>query len=265
MPSASPTPWPLARADLDGFELAGSRPLPCLLLHGFTAAPTEMRPLADALAARGFRVSVPRLPGHGTDVEELARIRPAEWIEAAERALDAIAGSGGRALVAGQSMGGLLALLLAARRPARVAAVATLAAPLWFADPRARALAALLRFTPLARVVRFVPKAPSAIPEDRREKHFTYTRFPVRGILGLSEVMRLARKALPDVKAPLLVLHGTLDRTAPPRSAPIVLREAGSLRKTLFEVEGSRHVMTWDLQSEQVCARVAEFFGEIGQ
>src|SRR5207248_6534196 len=122
-----PRPWPLARPDLDAIALPGSRPTPCVLLHGFTAAPSEMRPLAEALARAGYPVRVPRLPGHGTSVEELALTPPGAWLEAAEAAL--LAAPPG-ALLAGQSMEGLLALLLAARHPSRVGGVATLAAPL---------------------------------------------------------------------------------------------------------------------------------------
>src|SRR5436309_331310 len=60
---------------VDAFSLPGSRPLGCLLVHGFTGTPEEMRPLGEALAARGFPVHAVRLAGHGTDVAELARTR----------------------------------------------------------------------------------------------------------------------------------------------------------------------------------------------
>src|SRR5690349_18500126 len=110
--AAAPPPWPLARADLEGFGSVGTRPFGCLLLHGFTAAPSEMRPLAESLAAAGFGVRVPRLPGHGTHVEELALARPSDWLEAAEADLARLADRG-PVFVAGQSMGALLAILLA--------------------------------------------------------------------------------------------------------------------------------------------------------
>src|SRR5256885_14246546 len=63
----------------EGFALAGSRPLGCLLIHGFTATPDEMRPLGEALAARGFPVRAVRLAGHGTEVADLAGTRWTDW------------------------------------------------------------------------------------------------------------------------------------------------------------------------------------------
>lgn len=259
----NPRRWPLARPDLEGFALAGTRSVPCLLLHGFTASPVEVRPLGDALAGAGFPVRGIRLPGHGTHVEELATTGPAAWIEAAESALDELAAAPGvrGVAVAGQSMGGLIALILAARRPQKVVAVASLAAPLWFLDRRARLLVPVFKWTPfLDRVVRFVPRGPSAIPEDRKALHFTYDRFTTRGIVGLSGMMKEAWRRLPQVKAPLLVAHGALDATAPPQSADRIVARAGSESKEKAAFSGSRHVLTMDVEADQVCARVVEFF-----
>ena len=43
-----------------------------LVLHGFTGCPQSMRGLAQALAAAGFAVELPLLPGHGTAVDVLS-------------------------------------------------------------------------------------------------------------------------------------------------------------------------------------------------
>ena len=256
-----PRTWPLARPDLDSFETNGSKPVQCLLLHGFTASPMEMKPLADALRDAGFPVRVLRLPGHGTSDEDLALRTPDEWIGAADDAL-ATMSARGPVFLAGQSMGGLISLLLAAAYPERVAAIASLAAPLWFGDVRARILIPLLRWTPLGRFLRYVPKGPSAIPAENLAFHFTYTRFPTAAVVGLDDVMKRARRALPTVKAPLLVLHGAHDRTAPPVSARRIVALAGSAQKRHEELAGSRHVLTWDVEAKLVCEKVVRFFEE---
>lgn len=260
LPAEMSTPartWPLARPDVDGFELGdGPRPK-CLLLHGLTASPAEVRPLATKLSEAGFPVRALRLPGHGTSDEELHATSPSEWARAAEDALKSFAEP---VLLAGCSMGGLLALRLAAEYPDRVRAVATLGAPLWFGDRRARILIPLLRWTPLGRMVRFLPKGPSQIPEENRRLHFTYQRFPVRGILGLADLMKEALRFLPKVRAPLLVLHGTNDATAPFVSARRIVALAASEVKELAEMKNSRHVLTYDIEAEDVCRRVVAFF-----
>ena len=46
-----------------------------LCLHGFSNTPYEMRPVAEALAARGYHVRAPAMAGHATRPEELAHTR----------------------------------------------------------------------------------------------------------------------------------------------------------------------------------------------
>ena len=44
-----------------------------LLCHGFTGNPSSLRPWAEAIAAAGHTVHLPRLPGHGTSWQDMAR------------------------------------------------------------------------------------------------------------------------------------------------------------------------------------------------
>src|SRR5438477_5580237 len=92
------------------FVRGGPRGVLCL--HGFTGTPFEVRPLAEALAARGFTVSAPALAGHCGTLDELACTGWPDWLASAEQALDRLlAEVGGRPVaVAGFSLGGLLAL-----------------------------------------------------------------------------------------------------------------------------------------------------------
>ena len=94
-----------------------------LVLHGFTGSPHSMRPLAEAFAAAGFTVELPRLPGHGTTVEDMAGYRFDDWAAAAEAAYADLAARCGQVVVAGLSMGGTLALRLAADHPEIAGAV----------------------------------------------------------------------------------------------------------------------------------------------
>src|SRR5580704_7049564 len=89
-------------------------PVGVLVLHGFTGNPTSMRALAEALAEAGYAVELPRLPGHGTAVEDMLPTRWVDWSGAAEAAFADLAGRCAKVAVAGLSMGGTLAAWLAA-------------------------------------------------------------------------------------------------------------------------------------------------------
>ncbi|MEJ7707949.1 MAG: alpha/beta fold hydrolase [Nocardioidaceae bacterium] len=80
-----------------------------------------MRPWAEHLAAAGFTVSLPRLPGHGSTWQDLNRTRWQDWYAEVCRALDELMATCDEVMVAGLSMGGCLALRLAEKRPAEVA------------------------------------------------------------------------------------------------------------------------------------------------
>jgi carboxylesterase len=90
-----------------------------LVLHGFTGSPVSMRPLAEALAEAGFAVELPRLPGHGTSVEDMVETGWDDWLAEAERALEAVQARtpDGRVVVVGLSMGGALTAALAQGHP----------------------------------------------------------------------------------------------------------------------------------------------------
>ena len=96
---------------------AAGGPAGALCLHGFTGNPSSMRGLAEAFAAAGFSVELPRLPGHGTTVEEMKGTSWADWTAEVEAAYQRLAARTERVVVAGLSMGGSLSLWTALQHP----------------------------------------------------------------------------------------------------------------------------------------------------
>src|SRR5213080_266698 len=84
-----------------------------LVLHGFTGNPQSMRGLAKAFAAAGFAVELPRLPGHGTAIEDMLETDWRDWSGAAESAYEKLTARCNKVVVGGLSMGGTLTLWLA--------------------------------------------------------------------------------------------------------------------------------------------------------
>ena len=94
----------------------GTGEIGVLMIHGFTGSPASMKPIGVALAAQGLRVEGIRLPGHGTSISDLRNRRWAEWIDEASRGLDRLRAGCATVVVFAQSMGGAVALHLAATR-----------------------------------------------------------------------------------------------------------------------------------------------------
>lgn len=241
----------------DPFELAGDdRGVLCI--HGFTGTPHDVRFLGESLTQRGMSVSGIALPGHATRIEDLEPITRADWTDAVTAAYDALAARCRRVAVVGQSMGGLLALHLATRRP--VAAVASLAAPLWL-EGIARIVARSATRGVLRGRVRFLPKlgGPDVRDADERRINPSYRAFPARALGELLELMELVDAALPDVRAPLLVLHGRQDHTAPVASAHRIAARAAAGELRLRILPRSYHLIANDVERTVVAAEVGHF------
>lgn len=195
------------------FTASASKPngAAVLLLHGFTGSPWEMRPLADAFVERGYHVHVPRLPGHGTQPEAMAWVTHRDWEQAADDALLSLSGYR-QVFIAGLSMGALLGLILAARHPQLVKGL-VLMAPAWRFKAWDVRLSRFLRFGAFSWLGhKYVPKHTTDIEDfEARAQAPVMGRFPVGRLNDLFIVQEHARKCLPDVVAPTLVVASYQD------------------------------------------------------
>lgn len=227
-----------------------------LLLHGFAGTPPELRRLGEHMAANGWRCDAPALAGHATTPEDLQRTTWRDWAASAQEALDRLASECDEVVVAGQSMGGSMALHLAAHDD-RIRAVATLAAPLWLSDWRVRLL-------PVARyVVRWdIVRGDIDLywPEAVHEL-YSYGRRPTSAIQQLNAFVGVVRRELALVRQPVLVLHGGRDQVIDPRNAADI--ERGLVCSALVErhtYPRSGHGMSVDVDRDDINRRVLEWF-----
>lgn len=244
----------------DPFDLDGDdRGVVCV--HGFTGTPFEMRFLGERLHRAGFTVRGLQLPGHGTTVAELDRTTWYDWAGAVDAEIDDLKRRCRRVAVVGQSLGGLLALHAAARRD-DLAAVASLAAPLWLAGLGGR----LARWTapggPLHGRVTQVPKLGGSDVRCRKARAMnpSYRAVPMAALGSLCAFMRVVDAELPAVRTPLLVVHARRDHTAPVASAArIAARASGRPLRTRI-LDDSFHLVTIDVERDVVAAEVSTFF-----
>ena len=59
-------------------------PTGCLLIHGFTGTPREMRWMGEYLSKKGFTVLGVRLAGHATSPEDMRRSSWRDWVASIE-------------------------------------------------------------------------------------------------------------------------------------------------------------------------------------
>lgn len=225
------------------------------LCHGFTGEPAGIAPWAQALRAAGFRVATPLLPGHGTSVEDLSRVPWKHWYDAYEAAYLELASECGTVVAAGLSMGGALALRLAAHHP--VAAVAVVNPALVVDDPRSH----------FSAVLRHVKKTAPGIRNDIKrpgQDEGGYDLVPVAAAHELKLLFRDTVAALPRATAPLLVFRSTVGHAVPSeRSVGAIMARYGGADIRLVRLTNSYHVATLDNDAETIFTRSVEFIHEM--
>jgi carboxylesterase len=224
-----------------------------LLVHGFSATPWEMRPLAEVLARQGFACLAVRLPGHGTVPEDLARRRWEEWSAAVVAGYDRLAPHFPRVYAAGLSTGALLTALLARQRP--LAGMVLLSPYLRLQH----------RLAPFAGWLRFVKPYQRRTLSDAAALHY-YTRRPLAGVHQINRLLRHLSPQLEEIRVPVLALHGEGDEVVNIDSGRLLVERLGSTVKR-YQRFGPDvpHVLTSPKNPslETVLAMIADFLREV--
>ncbi len=250
-------------AETGPFEL-GQGDDACLLVHGFTGTPWDVRPLGEGLAGLGYYVRAVRLPGHG-DAGALAQVTHRDWEQAVEDALLSL-GNFRHVFVAGLSMGALLALMLAARHPDRVHGLALLSPALRLRDPKLRLARWLRRWPVLQIAAPRIRKRGTDIDDPReREKAPLLAYIPTARLEDLWTIQDAARAALPQVQAPALIAVSRQDHVIDARGTGRELARSlsSSPMVRFIELPEGAHVMTRDRGRALLIDEVAQFFARL--
>ncbi len=232
------------RPGAEPFDHAGG-PVGVLLCHGFTGSPQTLRGWAEYLAGQGLTVSLPRLPGHGTRWQDLARTSDHDWYTEVDAAFAALASRCEQTFVFGLSMGGCLALRLAETHGSAVHGL-VLVNPSLAPDTR------LFLFAPvLKHVLRSLPGIASDIKKPGA-REVGYDRVPVRAAATLPRLWGTTVKHLGDVTQPVLVYRSATDHVVGPASMRVLLSGLPEGQVTVRECASSYHVATLDHDAQAI-------------
>jgi len=225
-----------------------------LMIHGFTGSAAHMRLIGEELHAQGFTVKGINLPGHATEMMDMANYHWQDWLRAAKEAFIELKEKCRYVSVAGLSMGGVLTMLLAEQMD--VTAAAPISAP----------TAVVQKELPLAGVASLFVKTIMWGDDSHRRKlmnmdyHYGYAGFPTRSGADLYKLMIMARKNLHAITCPILAVQSHADETIAPESAETIMAGVSSEKKGILWLEMVPHVCTISPEYKRIAREIGELF-----
>jgi carboxylesterase len=226
-------------------------PIGVVLSHGFTGTPASLRDWAEHLAAAGYSVRLPRLPGHGTDWRDANATKWPDWYGEVEQAYTDLAGRCEQVFAFGLSMGGTLVTRLAELHPEVAGLV--LVNPSYGTD----------RFdAKFARYLAWAMPSRASIGGDIKKPgppEPAYDRTPVKAFVSLQDLWKVVIADLDKVRAPILMLRSRIDHVVEASSGRLLIARATSTTVREVILEDSYHVATMDNDAPLIFDSSVEF------
>jgi esterase/lipase len=235
-----------------------------VLAHGYLASPQQVRPLAEHLFEAGITVYVVRLTGHGTAPEQLTRVRWADWLDCLSRGCGLVRQHCPHVVAGGFSLGGALALVLAARMGERVDGVFSINAPVKLRDRRAPLVGPLIRWHGAMRRLG-LGNGEYRLSNEATESPDTNYGFDY--LQGIREVRRAGRaclRSVRDVTSPALLIQADADPLVSPAGGRLLLERLGTPDKVLTTLPFDRHLIVRDEGAGAVFSLVTRFVKRVG-
>jgi carboxylesterase len=217
-----------------------------LLIHGYTATTAEVRLLADRFEPLGYTIAAPLLPGHGTTLDELDRCHWSDWTNAAEAAYSDLKPRVKRIIIAGESMGGLLSLYLAANHPE---------------------VALVLVYSPAVKVknlwqCQFIYPFVPYIPKKSLDDEMPWQGYRYNSIKAGAELYKLQRHVKRNTRSihqPVAVFLGSHDQTIDLGGARRLYNQLPCSQNALYEYNYSGHCMILDHEVDAIFKQSLNF------
>ena len=223
---------------------AGSGPVGVLLCHGFSGVTKSLMPWAHHLESAGFRVSVPRMAGHGTSWQELNLTTWEDWYAGVQEAFTALAVECDQVFLAGLSMGGAMSLRLAEQFGTGVSGLVLVNPVINITDPRMRILRVLKLLPSLGGITNDIAKP--------GQDEGGYDRLPLRALHSQTFLWAAVKADLANVTQPLLVYRSLVDHVGDPSSVKLIREHVRSPDQSYVELTRSYHVATLDYDADEI-------------
>ena len=220
-------------------------PVGVLVLHGFTGSPKSVKPWATTLADQGWRVRVPRLPGHGTRWQDMNITTWHDWFAEADRQYRELREACDHVFVTGLSMGGSLSLRLAEEHGSGISGL-VLVNPAVHTERLDRFLLPVIKH-----VLGSFPGISNDIAKPGQDEG-AYSRIPLKAAASMQEMWKVIRTDIAKVTQPLLLFRSAVDNVVEASNADWIAANVSSADRTEVVLKRSHHVATLDHDADVI-------------
>ncbi len=236
------------------FHFEGSQSKAILLIHGFTGSTHQLKSIGEYITEKqGWTTHGIRLPGHGTNPGDLANKSWNDWVNESIKALEELKKNNETVVVLGFSLGGAIALYLAAERKKHVSAVIGLC-------PAIRLLGYWKYFVPIIKKFSKYHEKSQLDPEDPWKG---YQLIPWSSVHETLQFQKIVRSKLPEIQAPLLVIQARHDRRVPMGVGEEIKNKINSPLIDHIWAENSGHIVMFSPDEKFVKQKIIEFLNKI--
>ncbi|NHJ01006.1 MAG: alpha/beta fold hydrolase [Candidatus Heimdallarchaeota archaeon] len=190
------------------FYFEGTLKIGLLLVHGFTASPTEMLPVGKYLNSKGYTVLGVRLAGHGINYKEMTKYSWKDWYASVEDGYNFLKSKCDNIVPIGISMGATLCLYLVHNVKEANICKLILLAPIF--APKSK----LAYFSPILKYVKkYVYKGDGTLQLYKDNNLYSYYYYPTKSIQDLITFLKVIKSTNMQITIPTLVIYGLLDET----------------------------------------------------
>lgn len=219
----------------------GRRKLGIVMVHGLLASPAELRSFGEELQRQGYPVAGVRLKGHGTSPWDLRDRNWQDWMMSVRRGYEILDPFVDAVCLVGFSLGGVLALRLAAESPVGLAGVVAVSAPIKLRNKN-------LVFVPVVhganKLAKWTSSLEGIVPfrlNHSEHPETNYRHIPIRALYELRRAIDDLSRQLSQIVCPVAVFQGARDQVVAPKSARIIHEQIGADEKWLHWIESDRH------------------------
>jgi len=211
-----------------------------------------MKPWGRELAAQGWSVRVPRLPGHGTRWQDMNLTTWHDWYAEADRAFLELQAASDVVFVCGLSMGGSLTLRLAERHGDAIRGI-VLVNPAVHSERPDRFLLPVLQAV--------VPSFPGISNDIKMpgQDEGAYDKIPLKAAYSLTKLWKAVKDDIALVRQPLLLFRSAEDHVVEASNARFILDHVSSADRTEIVLHDSYHVATLDNEFETIVGHSIDF------